>query len=208
MQPADPSIAFFDPHAPHWERDAAERERVRARLTELRPRLGIQAGQAVLEVGCGTGQLTDLLVGWARPGRVLAVDFSPAMLAQARAKGIAAEFCEWDICARAPAVAAFDLALCLRSFPPIRDPCAALRQLARCLRPGGRLVILHLAGSAQVNAFHHAVGGAVAGDHLTAVAAWPTLWAEAGLRLQSCEDRADLLWIEAVNDGRLTSPVP
>ncbi len=193
----DPRIAFFNEHAAHWDDDPVAQAHVRERLRGLRPLLGFQAGRDVLEAGCGTGQITDLLAEWVRPGRVTAVDFSPAMLARARAKGIAAEFREADICRAPPAVRAYDLALCFQSFPHFRDPDAALRHLAAALKPAGRLVILHLAGSAQVNAFHREVGGAVGGDHLPAPAEWPVRLESAGLCLVRCTDHPDLFLVEA-----------
>lgn len=195
--PADPRIGFFDEHATHWDDDPMTQARVRERLQELRPLLGFQSGWDVLEVGCGTGQITGLLAEWVRPGRVTAVDFSPAMLARARAKGIAAEFREADICRAPPAVRAYDLALCFQSFPHFRDPDAALRHLAAALKPEGRLVILHLAGSAQVNAFHREVGGAVGADQLPALAEWPVRLRGAGLDLVRCTDQPDLFLVEA-----------
>jgi SAM-dependent methyltransferase len=193
----DPRIAFFDEHATHWDDDPVAQAHVRERLRELRPLLGFQAGWDVLEAGCGTGQITDLLAEWVRPGRVTAVDFSAVMLARARAKGIAADFREVDICRTPPALRAYDLALCFQSFPHFRDPHAALRHLAAALRPHGRLMILHLAGSAEVNAFHRQVGGAVGGDHLPAPAEWPARLESAGLCLVRCVDRPDLFLVEA-----------
>lgn len=193
----DPRIAFFNEHAAHWDDDPVARARVRERFRELRPLLDLQAGRDVLEVGCGTGQITDLLAEWARPGRVTAVDFSPAMLAKARAKGIPADFREMDICDAPPALRAYDVALCFQSFPHFRYPDVALRHLAAALKPKGRLLILHLAGSAQVNTFHRQVGGAVDGDHLPAPTDWPGYLTRAGLCLIRCEDRPDLFLLEA-----------
>jgi SAM-dependent methyltransferase len=193
----DPRIPFFDHHAPKWDADAGACAETTRRFQGLRSRLGLQAGLSVLEVGCGTGQITGLLATWVRPGRVTAVDFSPAMLAQARAKGLDADFLELDICAASAGTAAFDLALCFHSFPHFRDPVAALGLIARSLKPAGRLVILHLAGSEQINAFHRQAGAAVAADLLPARDGWPALLAPAGLRLEACEDQPDLLWVEA-----------
>lgn len=194
----DPRRAFFEHHATGWDDDRAAWQQVRARWQVLRAPLGFRPGWDVLEVGCGTGQITDLLVDWVRPGRVTAVDFAPAMLARARARGIAAEFREADICQAPPAECAFDLALCFQSFPHFRDPAAALRHLAAALKPGGRLVVLHLAGRDQVNAFHRQLGGAVEQDELPAPDEWAPRLAEAGLRLVRYEDRPDLFCVEAV----------
>jgi SAM-dependent methyltransferase len=208
IPPADPRIAFFDQHAPHWDDDPAAVAQVLARVAALHPRLDIRPGMTVLEAGCGTGQLTSLLVEWAGPGCVTAVDFAPAMLARARARGLAADFRELDICTQAPEREAYDLALCFQSFPHFRDRQAALRHLAESLKPGGRLVILHLAGSVQVNAFHREVGSVVGADQLPAASAWPELLTKAGLHLHALEDRPDLLWVEAVRNTAPASEPP
>ena len=198
VRPAlDPRIPFFDHHAPKWDADAGTCAQTLHRFQGLRARLGLEAGMSVLEVGCGTGQITGHLAAWVRPGRVTAVDFSSAMLAQARAKGIDADFLELDICADSPGAAAFDLALCFHSFPHFRDVGAALGFIARSLKPAARLVILHLAGSEQINAFHRQAGAAVAADLLPTRDGWPALLSPAGLRLDACEDQPELLWVEA-----------
>ena len=193
----DPRISFFDDHAPRWEQDAEANARTLKRLTALQPRLGLRPNMNVLEIGCGTGLVTGWLVNCVRPGRVLAVDFSPAMLAQAQAKGLAAEFRCLDICHETPEAAAFDVAFCFHVFPHFRDQLAALRHLAAALRPGGRLLVLHLAGSAQINTFHQGLDGPVCQDRLPPATTWPVLLQTAGLQLLGCDDQPDLFLLVA-----------
>lgn len=193
----DPRIAFFDAHAPAWDRTGPDPALTLRRLRDLDERLGLRSGQDLLEVGCGTGQITAWLEERVRPGRVVAADFSAAMLAQARARGIAAEFVHLDICQDGSLSGEFDVVLCFHAFPHFRDPAVALRQIARHLRPGGELLVLHLAGSAQLNAFHQHVGGPVGHDHLPPLSQWPALLSRAGLSLAEAEDRDDLFLVRA-----------
>ncbi|MCX8108046.1 MAG: methyltransferase domain-containing protein, partial [Verrucomicrobiae bacterium] len=159
--------------------------------------LGIEAGMDLLEVGCGTGQLTELLASWVRPGRVTGVDFSPCMLERARAKCPNADFKLLDICNEPPALAQFDVVLCFQSFPHFRDKTAALGNIARALKPGGRLIILHFASSAQIGALHASMGDAVACDMLPPPPMWPKWLGAAGLQLESYTDREGLFLLVA-----------
>jgi len=193
----DPRVAFFDQLAPVWDRDCSKPAATLERLQSLKGELGLQPGWDVLELGCGTGQITGWLAGQVHPGRVVGADFSPAMLAEARRRGLDAEFRELDICAEAPATAEFDAALCCNAFPHFRNQAAALRQIARCLRPAGGLTVLHLTGSAQINAFHAGLREPVCRDFLPFGQAWPDLLRDAGLELTRLTDREDLFLLQA-----------
>ncbi len=196
-QATDPRIAFFDHHAPTWDQTGPDPAATLRRLQELNGRLGLRAGLDVLEVGCGTGQITGWLADLVKPGKVVAGDFSPAMLAQARAHGVDAEFVLIDICREEPVRRQFDVVLCFHSFPHFRDQATALRQIARHLKPGGQLLVLHLVGSAQLNAFHHKVGGPVGHDQLPPASHWPDLLRPLGLHVTEDVDREDLFLVMA-----------
>ncbi len=193
----DPRRGFFDHHARHWDRDVAATETMLTRLRSLAEVVGVRSGMDVLEVGCGTGQVTPWLAATVQPGRVMAIDFSPAMLAEARAKGVPAELRCLDVCAEPPPSRAFDLVLCFQCFPHFRDRATALRHLGAGLKTGGRLVILHLCGREQVNGFHRHVGGVVGEDMLPENGEWPELLTPAGLVPVTLKDEPDLFLLEA-----------
>lgn len=196
-RPLDARIAYFDQQAPTWERTGPDPALTLKRLNELNGRLGLEPGMELLEVGCGTGQITGWLAEKVRPGKVLGIDFSPAMLSKARERRLAAEFALVDICAEGPPLGLFDFVLCFHSFPHFRDQPAALRRIRQHLKPGGRLTVLHLSGSDQLNAFHHQIGGAVAHDFLPPAKHWSSLAESVGLRLTLAEDRPDLFLVQA-----------
>lgn len=195
--PSDPRLEFFDRQAPTWDATGPDPAATLGRLRELGGRLGLGRGMDLIEIGCGTGQITGWLLDQVRPGRVVAVDFSRAMLDRARGRGLGAELRQADICVEQPVLGRFDVALCFHSFPHFRDPAAALRQIARHLKPNGRLIVMHLAGSAQLNAFHANLGGAVGGDRLPPAAEWPGLVRPAGLRVTEAVDEAALFLVKA-----------
>jgi len=111
-----------------------------------RPLAGIDAA----DVGCGTGDFT-LLLG-ARGARVLALDFSAAVLEQARLRSVAAGVPARFVCASATAIPADDASLDLIASITVMqhlvidaDLARAISELARVLRPDGRVVFLELA---------------------------------------------------------------
>jgi SAM-dependent methyltransferase len=109
--------------------------------------LELRAGEAVLDVACGPGSVARLAAARVGPqGRVVGCDLSVAMLAIAEAKppvenGSAVEYHE------APAErlpvddGAFDAVTCQQGLQFLPDRPAALAEMGRALRPGGRLGI-------------------------------------------------------------------
>ena len=106
------------------------------------------APAAVADLGCGTGTLALLLAenGYS----VDALDFSPAMVALARAKvdavppGVASLVTvrEGDATAPGLAPASVDVVLCRHVLWALPDPCLAVERWVAALRPGGRLVLV------------------------------------------------------------------
>lgn len=107
--------------------------------------LGHLRCQAVLEIGCGTGKNTPLLAEIG--GSVTAVDFSPGMIAQAKAKITAPNvtFQVADITQPWPtANAAFDLITFNLILEHIADLPFVLAEASRSLTAGGQLFISEL----------------------------------------------------------------
>jgi demethylmenaquinone methyltransferase/2-methoxy-6-polyprenyl-1,4-benzoquinol methylase len=193
----DPRIAFFDRLATQWDESEQDPAATIGRLEQLVGLLDLRPGECLLEVGFGTGQLTAWLAERVQPGRVVAIDFSPKMLQKASSKGIAAEFRLADVCQDDLGRAEFDVALCFHSFPHFRDQSAALRNLARSLKPQDRLIVMHLRSRADVNAFHQSVGGAIATDLLPDDNQWEGWLDMAGLKKQKMIDGPGLFFLWA-----------
>lgn len=109
-----------------------------------------QPGQRVLDVGCGAGA-TALALAEAvgRSGAVLGLDVSDPLLdrARARAAGLPQlEFRAADAQTADPGAGRFDLVLSRFGVMFFDDPLAALANLARAMRPGGRMVLAAWAG--------------------------------------------------------------
>lgn len=121
----------------------------RARLREV---LAPRPGEHVLEVGPGTGYYTLDVAEWVSPGgRVDIFDIQPEMLehtlTRARERGIAnIAATEGDAQSLPYPDETFDGAHLTAVLGEIPDQDAALRELARVLKPGGRLVVGELFG--------------------------------------------------------------
>ncbi|HUT61052.1 MAG TPA: class I SAM-dependent methyltransferase [Phycisphaerae bacterium] len=197
----DARIAYFDAQADTWDHDGPSAAQALCRLEGLGGHLKLSPGLRLLEVGCGTGGLTGWLADQVRPGRVTAIDFAPRMIERAREKGIDADFAVLDACSDDLGEGLYDVIFCFHCFPHFRDQAAALRGFARALRPAGRLIVMHLRGSEQINAFHAGLAGAVGGDRLPQGAEWDPLLAQARLRAATMIDREDLFFLEASPAG-------
>jgi demethylmenaquinone methyltransferase/2-methoxy-6-polyprenyl-1,4-benzoquinol methylase len=105
-------------------------------------------GDAVIDVACGTGKLAEALAERVGPfGRVLAVDLAPGMIAEATAHHrdlVQLEFTLGDALALPVGDASFDAATIAFGLRNLTDFAAGFRELARVVRPGGRVVCLEL----------------------------------------------------------------
>lgn len=102
---------------------------------------GIEDGQRVLDVGCGSGSLSSALLSAGPEIRVVGVDPVPAYVAFARAAvGCSrAEFQISKVEALPFADTAFDAVLALLVLQEVADPGRAIREMVRVTRAGGRV---------------------------------------------------------------------
>ena len=102
----------------------------------------VQPGFRVLDACCGTG---DLAIAAEREGGIVTgLDFSGEMLVRARRKSETIEWMQGDVLALPYADGSFDAATVGFGVRNVADLGAALRELRRVLRPGGRLAILEI----------------------------------------------------------------
>jgi trans-aconitate 2-methyltransferase len=147
--------------------DAVTYDRVSDPQVEMaRPvldRLPLEGRETVLDAGCGSGRITELLLDRLPLGRVVAVDGAPAMVAEARRRlaGRPVEVIHRDLVElelAEPADAAFSNAV----FHWIADHPALFARLHAALRPGAPLVA-QCGGHGNIDALR-AIGRALAAE--------------------------------------------
>lgn len=142
-----PAGAGRPPVRQEYTRLAAEYDRrwaryLRASTAATVARLPIRAGERVLDVGCGTGYLLARLRERCPEAELLGLDLTPAMLDRAadRLGGRMRLLCGSGDALPLPD-GSLDAVVSANAFHFFDRPDAALAEMGRVLRPGGRLVI-------------------------------------------------------------------
>ncbi|MFJ5112096.1 class I SAM-dependent methyltransferase [Streptomyces sp. NPDC088551] len=150
--------------------------------------LGLRPGDAVLDAGCGTGRALPPLRGavGAR-GTVLGVDLTPEMLAAAVRAGrrTAGQLLLADVGRLPVRSAVLDAVFGAGLIAHLPHPGENLRELARVVRPGGRLALFHPLGRAALAARQ---GRRITDEDLRAEPNLRPLLAGSGWRLESYTD--------------------
>jgi trans-aconitate 2-methyltransferase len=126
--------------------DARSYDRVSDPMTgwgrSILDRLPLQGHERVLDAGCGTGRVTEALRSRLPAGHVIAVDASPSMLAEARARlgDDRVEYVLADLGRPLPLDGPVDAIFSNATFHWVRDHDALFANLAEVLRPGALLV--------------------------------------------------------------------
>ena len=197
---SNPRADFFDGLAERWDgwEDLATLEqRLAAGLDEF----GVRADETILDVGCGTGNLTRaLLVKLSPAGRVFAVDISPKMIEIARRKVPDARVSWHSEDARRLTLGegSCDRVICYSVWPHFEDHPSVAAELRRVLKPSGSLHVWHLIPRQRVNEIHAGAGEAVCRDTLPPAEETAEVLAAAGFRIALTSESAGGYLVTAV----------
>ena len=122
----------YEPYIGRWSRLVAR---------EFVAWLGVAGGAAWLDVGCGTGALSQTVLGAADPAQVVGLDPSAGFVAHARERlaGPRARFVVADARRLPLGDARFGAVVSGLVLNFVPDPARAVREMARVARPGGRV---------------------------------------------------------------------
>ncbi|MFD0353713.1 class I SAM-dependent methyltransferase [Streptomyces sp. NPDC058734] len=149
---------------------------------------GVGPGERVLDAGCGTGRaLVPLRAAVGPSGTVLGVDLTAQMLAEARRAGRDREgtLLRADVARLPLRDGVLDAVFAAGLIAHLPDPAENLRELARVVRPGGRLALFHPIGRAALAARH---GRELTPDDLRAEHNLGPLLSGSGWRMTSYAD--------------------
>jgi trans-aconitate 2-methyltransferase len=161
---------------PPREWDASSYDRMSdpqlAMARDVIDRLDLRGDERVLDAGCGTGRVTELLARRVPDGTVIAVDGSEAMVEETRRRGLnafAADLVELTLDEPVDAI------LSTATFHWIHDHDALFARMHEALRPGGRMSV-QCGGAGNVANVQAAIDAV---DH-PALRGWPGPWNFAG----------------------------
>lgn len=198
MYTSSSKVAFFDSIAKDWDKKLDLPALQKSLVKELK-RFDIQPSEHVMDIGCGTGNLSQALLDvLGADGQVTAVEVSMDMLLQAQNK-IHDPRVHWqvaDVTWPLPfADARFDRIMCYQVWPHFNQPEGLLKELLRVLKPGGKLHIWHTDSREAVNQMHAKIKDpAIASDVLPPAEEVAGLLKKAGFTVsQAAESAKDYL---------------
>lgn len=148
MARAAQAARYFAAQAANWDKLRAlhvPEERVEAAIRQV---IGASEFQTLLDLGTGTGRMLELLGPLS--ARAVGIDQSPQMLSIARDRIERAglrnvQLRQGDIYAAPVEQDGYDLVIMHQVLHYLDDPLRAIKEAARALRPGGRLLIVDFA---------------------------------------------------------------
>jgi len=192
--------AFFDSIASVWDEKFYHIANDQKNLDRHCILFDIKKGHKVLDIGCGTGVMFGRLKKLAgKRGRVIGIDFSPAMIKRAKSKHKNDK--KNFICADAHYLPfegkMFDRVIYFSCFPHFSDKKKAIKEACRVLKPKGKLIISHLCSSRKVIAIHKCAGAPVARDFLPRKSNILSYIKDAGMKLVDYKNQKDLYLVKA-----------
>ena len=194
-----PKAEYFDGLAEEWDTQNPHDLR---KLEYIIGLLGLRAGQAVLDVGSGTGVMIPYLLKSLGPcGWVAAVDYSPRMIAVAKLKYPQDKYPNLRFDVRdindLTLHGQYDAIVCYSCFPHFENQKATVMHLTAGLADRGRLIIAHSESREAINMLHRGSSEDVHRDLLPPISDLRQMMQTAGLKVVREMDTSSIFLIIA-----------
>lgn len=195
MRKIEEERAFFNERAATWDEKVVHDPDKIKTILDL---IGLNKGDSVLDVGCGTGVLTPfLLEKVGSGGHILAMDLAEEMVAVAKKKhpDSNVDFQRGNVLEDL-GDALFHHIICYSMFPHFEDKKHSIHQLKKHLLPGGTLTIAHSSSRDEINGMHKEQSGtAVEEDRLPDATTLMAYGKEAGLETAHVLDTSEMFLV-------------
>jgi ubiquinone/menaquinone biosynthesis C-methylase UbiE len=184
------SAEYFNSIAEKWD-SWEDLEFLKVLFDNGLKRFGLSPNEYVLDVGCGTGNLTAaILCHLSQAGRITAVDISNRMIEIARTK-VKDSRIEW-ICESVEHMNTFELVfdrvICYSVWPHFLNPELAARAIHTMLKDGGKLHIWHLKSREAINMTHARASEAISNHLLVPASQTAALLKQSGFLIEETRD--------------------
>lgn len=192
---------FFDDLAEEWDLNFTAEDL--ERLRHLIEKIGVEEGMDILDLGCGTGILFDMLrrmVG--EKGSVTGLDFSYEMAQKAHRNFPLfpnINVVDADATAIPFADSSFDMIITFSAFPHFSNQQRVLDEAHRVLKSGKTISIIHLESSKEVNQYHNKLGGIVKDDEIPPEEKLREMLQKSKFKNEAIEDHPGLFMVTATN---------
>lgn len=191
---------FYDSLAAEWDLmfTAEDLER----LNDIVEQLNVKKGMDIIDLGCGTGVLFDMLrrkVG--DNGSVTGVDFSFEMARKALCNFPFPNInvVDADAISLPFADSSFDMAVAFAAFPHFSNQQKTLDETHRVLKKNSKLYIIHLISSRELTEMHQKIGGVVAEDQIPPEDKLRKMFEDSKFKDVVIEDHPNLFLAIAIN---------
>lgn len=156
---------FFDRLAPNWDDNECIPLTKKLYLID---KVGLKKGDQVIDIGCGTGVITNLIYEKTQT-TVEAIDISSEMIEIAKRKFANKNIAQFDKADfyELPENNKFDVAIIYNAYPHFIDRKAFAIKLSKILNQNGKFAILHSMSISQLKKHHNGISNNISRDVLS-----------------------------------------
>jgi ubiquinone/menaquinone biosynthesis C-methylase UbiE len=184
------SAEYFNSIASKW--DTWENlESLKIQFDNGLKRFGLCPDEHVLDVGCGTGNLTAaILRQLSQAGRITAVDISSRMIeiAQTKVKDLRVRWICDSVEHMATLENKFDRVICYSVWPHLINSGMVAQIVQSILKPGGKVHIWHLKSRDAINKIHAGASEAISNHLLAPASQTAALLEQSGFIIEETQD--------------------